>query len=94
VLFVVIRHCCLSVCLSEIAIEKVPSFLLAATNDLRWENKVVYLYLVDEYTMQPVEGKYYPIEINTAVQSEFLKCVLPLMRVKYCPLFSFIFSHF
>ena len=43
---------------------------------------MVYLYLVDEYTMKPVEGENYPIEINAAHHAEFLKCVLPLMRVR------------
>ena len=40
----------------------------------------MYLYLVDEYTMKPVEGDNYPIEIRSE-HSEFLKCALPLLRV-------------
>ena len=38
-----------------------------------------YLYLVDEYTMQPVEGEGYPIEITTP--KEFIPKVLPLLKV-------------
>ena len=69
------------------SIEELPGALLNAV-DSYWNKRVevdqvLYLYLVDEYTMQPVEGDNYPIAIRKSKHSEFLECALPLLQVIY-----------